>query len=353
MRKKQEQPKSRARTSARHVTVVDIARAAGVCQATVSYAINDRPGVGPELRKRILAIAKEMNYAPSPAARHLSMSRSEMLGIVIQDLTPGWFLSIFHGMLWKAATTGYHAITVVSTDPGDELDLPMHMVAKTSIDGLLWLDPRATPEAVRKFKAKGIPFVLIQNNPEDPDVNTIASEDRLGSRDAVRHLLKLGYRRLLLITGHKDSASSREKLDGARQALRELNVTVPADRILNGEYSGDIAVQVLETYLDKGNPLPQAIFAFNDNMALAILRWLDRKGIRVPEEVAVVGYDGTDEALQAELTTVETPTRDLGIMAAQLLIDVIGNPSRKAQHILLQGTLCVRRTCGASLRLPK
>ncbi len=352
MRNKRASSQARAGGPPRHVTVVDIAKAAGVCQATVSYVINDRPGVGPELRKRILAIMSKMNYTPRPAARHLSMQKSGMLGIVIQDLAPGWFLSVFHGMLIRATMTDHHVITVVSTREGDELDLPMSMVAKTSVDGLLWLDPRATPDVVRKFKSKGVPFVLVQGNPEDPEVNTVGTENQLGARDAVRHLLKLGYRRLLLLTGPKENATSREKLEGARRAFDDFNLTLPARRILNGHYNAGMAIEALETYLKQRNPLPEAIFAFNDEMALAIMRWLGRKGIRVPEDVAIVGCDGTEEAREAELTTLETPTRDMGIMATQLLIDVIGNPSRKAQHILLQGSLCIRKTCGAHLRQP-
>ncbi|MFH0878389.1 MAG: LacI family DNA-binding transcriptional regulator [Lentisphaerota bacterium] len=344
--------KSRDTTSSRNITVVDVAKAAGASQAAVSYVINNRPGVGPELRKKILAIMKEMNYTPSPAARHLSREKSDMLGIVIQDLGPGWFHSVFQGMLIQATMSSHHVITSVSVREGDTLELVQRMIAKTSVDGLLWLDPRATPEVVRKFKETGMPFVLVQNDPSDPDVNTIATENRLGARDAARHLLALGYRRILLMTGHEENSSSREKLEGVQQAFRDVHLPLPSNRILDGQYNGEIAVHKLEAYLGKDHPRPEAVFAFNDDMALALLRWLRQKNIRVPEDIAMVGFDGTDEARQAGLTTVETPTRDLGIMAAQLLMAVINNPSRNAQHILLQGTLCVRDTCGARLRKP-
>jgi LacI family transcriptional regulator len=342
---------SRGRQGGRtgHITVVDIAKAAGVCQATVSYVINNRPGVGPELRRRIEAIMKSMNFTPKPAARHLSMSKSDMIGVVVQDLAPGWFLSIFHGMLWRAMMNGYHAITVVSAKAGDEEELPARLVARASVDGLLWLDPRVTTEMASRFRKKGLPFVVLQNRIDDPDVNTVATDDRRGAQSAALHLLKLGYRRLVLVTGHPENWSSREKLEGARDAFRELRVALPAKSILNGEYNGPVAVRVLEGYLAKRNAMPRAIFCFNDHMALALLRWLNQRGVRVPEDVALMGYDGTDEARESELTTVETPGRDMGIMAAQLLTDTIRNPERKAQHILLQGALCVRKTCGALL----
>jgi DNA-binding LacI/PurR family transcriptional regulator len=340
---KRPRPDSRPRT-----TLNDVAREAGVCKASVSYVINGKPGVGPDVRRKIQGIMRRLGYRPSPAARHLTLRKTNLLGIVIQDLTPGWLLSIFHGMLIKATMSGYHAVTAVSAQEGDEFDLPVRMLADTSVEGLLWLDPRVTEGTIRKFRRQRMPFVLVENSAGGSDVPSISTDNAQGARDAVNHLLGLGRRRLMVVTGQNFAASSRQRMEGVKLACRDHGVRLAPGYILNGHYNGPLAVEAFDAFLASGKPMPDAIFAFNDNMALALLQRLNARRVRVPQDVAVAGFDGTVEAEQAGLTTIETPMREMGVMAAQMLIDIVENkgPARPPQQVLIKGVLRARRTSG-------
>ncbi|MBN1269833.1 MAG: LacI family DNA-binding transcriptional regulator [Kiritimatiellae bacterium] len=333
------------------VTLRDVCREAGVSKATISHVLNNKPGVGMETRKRVLEIIEKMGYRPKPAARHLSLARTETLACVFEDLTPGWLLSIYRGILSKAAEMKYHVITALSVWQGDQFELPTNVLGTASVDGLLWLDPRTTPDIIRRFKQQQrMPFVVLQGHLDDPDITTISIEEARGAYLAVKHLVERGRRRIMLITGQEDNYDSQQKLLGSRQALSEAGLSIAPEYILNGHHVDDYAIRAVEAFVKAEHPLPDAIFAFNDNMALAVMRWLMDRGIRVPDDVAIVGFDGIDDARRAGLTTVETPMREMGMLAVQTLIELIHTPAanRKAQHIMMGGTLAARRSTGAA-----
>ncbi len=349
--RKREKDESPPSWEKKHATREDVCRAVGVSTATVSRALNNEPGVGPELRQKVLAAAKKLNYVPQAAARNLSRAKSDTLGVVFQDLTSGWLLTIFRGII-NRASGDYQVLNSLSTREGDEFDLPNKMLAARQVDGLIWLDMRVTPTMIGRIKKLAVPFVLLQHRVDDPAVNTVCIENRHGAYDAVHHLLELGHRDLLIIAGARDNADSERKLVGVRHALRDYDVTIPLEDILQGHHVGTHAVSALSKRLAERSSPPEAIFCFNDEMAIAVLFWLREHGLRVPEDVALVGYDGILEAKYVGLTTVETPMYDMGVLGAQRLIELIEDPSgeQKARHIVLTGQLTVRDTCGAHLK---
>ena len=327
-------------------TMKEVCHALGVSTATVSRVLNNKPGVGAELRKKVLAAVKEMNYVPRAAARQLSSAKSDTIGLAFQDLTTGWLLTIFRGVISRAAGR-YHVITSISVREGDEYEVPSRLLAERRVDGLIWLDPRATLQVIKRMKSQSVPFVVLQRQIADPEINTISIDSTQGAHEAVTHLLDLNYRKLLLLTGPRDDADSLRKLDGARKAFQDFNVQLPDENVLEGHHVGAHAVRALSDYLAAGRPLPEAIFAFNDAMAIAVLHWLRGRGIRVPQDVSLIGFDGIDEARQAGLTTFETPMYEMGVLAAQTLMDTIEQPpsERKAKQLVLKGNLAVRETC--------
>lgn len=327
-------------------TMQDVCSELGVSTATISRVVNNKPGVGPALRKKILAAVRELNYFPRAAGRNLARAKSDTLGVAFQDLTAGWLLTIFRGVVSRAAGQ-YHVITSVSAREGDEIEVPHRLLAEGRVDGLIWLDPRITPQLIRQMKSQSVPFVVLQRQITDPEINTIAIDSAHGAHEVVAHLLKAGYRKLLLLTGPHNDADSQRKLAGARQALQEFNVELPAHNVLEGHHVGAHAVSAITEYVAKGHPLPEAIFAFNDAMAIAVLHWLQGRGVRVPQDVAVAGYDGIEEAAYAGLTTFQTPMYEMGVLATQTLMDLISlAPSeRKGKQLTLKGNLVIRETC--------
>jgi len=192
----------------------------------------------------------------------------------------------------------------------------------------------------------------LQRTLKDPDINSVAIENTQGAHQAMSHLLDLGYRDILLVTGGEQNEDSRQRYAGALQALRERHLELRPGRVLVGHNVGPLAVQAFQEYLEDGNTLPQAIFAFNDDMAIALIRWLRRRGRRVPEDVAVVGFDGIEEAEYIGLTTVETPMYEMGVLAGQILIDLMSHSisAKRARQVFLRGNLRIRETCGANLK---
>ena len=327
-------------------TMQEVCTELGVSTATISRVVNNKPGVGPALRKKVLAAVRELNYFPRAAGRNLARAKSDTLGVAFQDMTAGWLLTIFRGIVSRVAGQ-YHIITSVSVREGDEFEVPHRLLAERRVDGLIWLDPRTTPQLIKQMKHQAVPFVVLQRQISDPEVNTIAIDSAHGAHEVVTHLLKGGYRKLLFLTGPQNDADSQRKLAGAQQALRDFNVEIPAQNILEGHHVGAHAVSAITEYVKAGHPLPEAIFAFNDAMAIAILHWLRGRGIRVPQDVAVAGYDGIEEAGYARLTTFETPMYEMGVLATQTLMDLINLPpaERKAKQLTLKGNLVIRETC--------
>ncbi|HEY8241285.1 MAG TPA: LacI family DNA-binding transcriptional regulator, partial [Kiritimatiellia bacterium] len=339
--------------ASRRATLMDVVRASGTSKATVSRVLNNRPGVIPDLRDRVLAAIQHLNYTPIAAARALSRSRSNTIGVVFQDITSGWLLNVFRGVMHVASATGYSVLTTLSTRPGDESELPRKLLAEERIDGLVWCDPRITPEMVQGMKDLNLPFVVIQKHVNDPEVNTVGMENYQSAYLAMKHLLDLGYRRLLLVTGSPDNEDSNQRLQGARQALSECHIRPATVPVVVGHHVGMLAVKALAAHLEEGRRMPEAIFAFNDSMAIAIIQWLRARCHRVPDDVAVVGFDGTDEAEQVGLTTVETPMYESGVLATQILLDCATTSSskdKKIRQVMLRGNLRIRESCGAKLK---
>ncbi len=338
----------------RRPVLKDVCAAAGVSKATVSRVLNDKP-VSPALRKKVLAAMKQLNYTPRAAARNLASAKTNTIGVVFQDLTSGWPLNIFRGVMHMASTAGYNVISALSTTVGDELLLPKRLLAEGHVDGLVWFDPRVPDTEIKRMTDQRVPFVLIQRTIEDPAVNFVCIENADGGRQGVAHLLALGYRRLMLITGQEDNVDSNERLDGAERALREIGAEVPADYRINGHFVGVHAVRAFASWVGQGLEMPDAIFAFNDDMAISVMHWLKGNGYRVPEDVAIVGYDGLNESEYLGLTTVETPMYETGVLGTQILLDLISGSisAQRARQVYLRGKLRVRESCGAKLKEAK
>ena len=192
--------------------------------------------------------------------------------------------------------------------------------------------------------------MLIQSHVRVPGVTTISIENERGACQAVQHLIGLGRKRFMLITGQPDNPDSNERMRGARRALQEAGIKINPSYILNGQNTKPDTLRSLTDFFQVGRQPPDAIFAFNDTMALATVRFLRNKRIRVPEDVAVVGFDGVDEAKEEGLTTIETPVRELGLMATKTLVEMIRKPETRkvTRNFILEGSLWIGRTCGAT-----
>lgn len=332
--------------SEKRITQKHVARAAGVSEATVSRVLNQSPLVHENTRRRVLEAIRRLGYAPSAAARNLSRNRTDVIGVVFHQMSTGFFASVMSGIDAAARARGYHLLTAFSRDTVEERDICYRMLDEARVDGLIVLDAALSDETIARLKSYRQPFVLIQREPDDPSVNTIAVDNQGGAYRALKHLLALEYTRLLILRGPPGAQDAQLRLAGCAEALREAGRDVSCDYI-DGFYNAERATEAFLAYR-REHDLPRAVFALNDAMALAVLKLLRSEGVRVPEQVALVGFDGIESAEYVGLTTVQTPMEALGEGAVRILLDHLQDPSRPADKVRLPVQLVVRATCGGA-----
>ena len=325
-------------------TLKDVCRDALVSEATVSRVINGSPLVHQRTRERVMDVIKKLGYTPNAAARNLSRSKTDTIGVVFHQMSSGFFAQVMAGIDKAARENRYHilcAFTHLEAEPGKTCT---SMFDEMRIDGMIILDPALNKPLLNDLKSYRKPIVLIQCDSHDRDISSINVQNRRGAHAAVAHLLNLGYKDLLVVRGPAGAQDAQLRLEGCEQALKEKGPGVTC-RYIDGHYDPQDAVEAFRKYRAK-HGLPRALFALNDAMALAILKDLRTDGVKVPEQVAIVGFDGVDSADYVGLTTIETPMTALGEGAVRLFLKRLEAPDQPAEHIQLETQLVVRNTCG-------
>jgi len=334
------------------MTIQHIAELAEVSRSTVSRVLNDHPSVRPEVRDRVLQVIGEQGYAPQAAARSLASKRTNTLGLLIPRsaaviFSDPFFGQIIQGMTEASSKRGYFMLLSMVTAEM-ERDFYMRVLRSRSVDGLLMVSSDIDDPILPLLIKDNLPLMMIGNHPYLNPVNWIDSENREGARTATNHLVGLGHRRIAAITGFLQMSSAIDRFNGYKQALLEANIPVTAELIEHGDYtqeSGYLAMQKLLTV----TPRPTAIFSANDMMAMGALRAIHEAGLRVPADIAIVGFDDIPMAPFANppLTTMRQPIAEMGALAANTLIDQLENLAEPGAHVRLPTRLVVRASCGA------
>ncbi len=332
------------------VTLKDIAEKTGVSYATVSRALNNRPEVHAETRVKIFEAARELGYRPHAAARSLVTRRSGALALIIPDITNPFFPEVARGVEEAASRAGYH-VFLCNTDWDGQKELSFLELLETKrADGLILASAQDDGTTVQRFARVGLPLVVLNNLFQEPECHQVVVDNAAGGRLAARHLLGLGHRRIAFIGGHGQAKSTADRMEGYGAALREEGLDPAAGLIRLGSFkweSGEQSAKELFQLKER----PTAIFAANDLLALGVLQAAEDAGLNVPADLAVVGFD--DIAFAAypgvQLTTVAQPKYQLGQMAAKAVLEQLSlGVEAPRQRIVLQPSLVVRKTCGAS-----
>jgi len=327
------------------VTIKDVAERAGVAPSTVSRALNNRGRVSPETRERVLRAARELGYRPAMAGRGLALGRTENLGFITHHrhpLRPGYFYGeVLAGVDREARERGFHVI--FSADVSENLPA---MVKEQRVDGLILAGCDIPRDLIVALKARGVPLVLVDNHLDE--VDSIITDNVGGAREAVTHLIRLGHRRIGFICEWFGDLSFAERFEGYKLALREHGL--PFDESLTAEgpprqpKSGYVAMRKL---LER--TIPSAVFAANDATAAEAIRAIKERGLKVPEDIALVGFDDGSLAAHTEppLTTVRVFREKMGSIAVKRLLELIEDPDQPPVQIKLATQLIVRGSCGA------
>lgn len=330
------------------ITIRDVAAAAGVSHQTVSRVLNDRPDVADETRRRVLQVIEELDYRPSAIARSLTQQRSHTLGIVTAGLDYAGPSRTLSGITEQAERMGYALLLKeLAHFHAQDLQPLFNALIGRQIDGLIWAVPEVGDN--RSWideQLGGLPapvvFITMQAR---PDVTVVAVDNYAGGRLATEHLLRQGYRQVAHITGPLDWWEARQRQAGWQDALREAGIPLET-YVEEGDWSSASGEAAIVRLLER-HPDMDAVFVGNDQMALGVLQYTCRRGIRVPGELAVVGFDGLPEAAHfwPPLTTIYQDQPRLGRIAVQELVRAIDAGPQAApepQTISLQPELIVR-----------
>ncbi len=333
------------------VTVADVARLAGVSSMTVSKALNGRDRISEHTRARVIEAAGQLGYVANAAARSLRGGRTDILGLLVQDLSNPYFAEIVRGASEAIRERGLDLVLYTSSNDPERERARVATLSSGVSDGLIIVAPHGSPGLLGQLQYSRAPVVLI-NAWNVGDLPTVNPENLLGARAATEHLLALGHRRIGFVTGRPDSALSPERPDGAlrlegyQAALAAAGLPFDPALLHPGGLHVPQGRGAGHALLDLPQP-PSAIFAANDFCAFGVIEAARERGLRVPGDLSVVGFDDVPMAGQVRpaLTTVHHPLHDLGHQAATLLLDLLAGTTQE-RHIELPSRLVVRDSTG-------
>lgn len=331
-------------------TIRDVAREAGVSIATVSRVFNQSALVRPETCENVREVAARLDYWPNGAARSLITSRTLALGVVLPDLHGEFFSEVIRGIDLAARRERFQILLSSSHADADALNSAVRAL-RGRIDGLLVLSPDAGSARVVESIASSLPVVLIHSGPDTLACATLAIANHDGALAMTRHLVALGHRRIAMLCGPAGNVDAEERLRGYRAALTEAGLMQDAALELAGDFSEEWGAACVPDLLAI-EPRPTAIFCANDAMAIGMVTALRDTGVRVPEEMAVTGFDdiAIGRYLTPQLTTVRADAYELGERAVGMLLPhAQARQPVPAERVSVPTRLIVRASCGAAL----
>ena len=327
------------------VTIRDVAARAGVSVATVSKVLNGRWGVAAATSARVREVIDELGYEASLVAQSLRNHRTNVIGILVADLEP-FSTELLKGAADVIRETDYELVVYSAggraSDKAGWERRYLTRLSGTLIDGAVLV----TPTVVDAHS--GAPIVAVDPHTGPSDLPTIDSDNLRGAQLAVEHLIGLGHRRIAMLTGRGDLQSALLREQGYRRALSEAGLPIDPALVVEGAYDAEVSHAHARELLDRPDR-PTALFAANDISAIAAVEAAAALGLRVPEDLSVVGFDNVPESALSTppLTTVEQPIREMGRRAVELLIELINGRPVDPAHVMLATRLVVRRSTAA------
>jgi len=332
------------------VTIREVARAASVSVATVSRALNGKGPVREETQRRIRAVVDRLRYSPHGAALSLITRKTNTLGVLLPDVHGEFFSELIRGIDSCARERGYHLLVSGSHSDRAEIEAVLR-ATRGRVDGMIVMSPEVDPHALKTNSTDGIPIVLVNGMNDRRLFDSIHIDNFGGARAMVDHLISFGHRRIAHLAGPAGNRDATERLRGYRDAMRSFGGRSSRELELTGDFREDAGYQAgrrLLTWKD----LPTAVFAANDAMAIGLLACFQESGVRVPQDVAVAGFDDIPIARFSTppLSTVRVPIAELGARATRLLFRALaGTARRPRRQETLSTTLVVRESCGAAV----
>ncbi|ABF44130.1 LacI family DNA-binding transcriptional regulator [Deinococcus geothermalis] len=333
------------------VTLADIASQAGVSKMTVSKVVNKQPGISEATRQRVLRIIEELGYTAHPSARALAGGRTNTLGIVVPSIGPQYISEVVRGADLVAYEAGLDLLISTTQEDTSHERQNVGRLSRGLVDGLLMVLPRSLDRYADALKQAEVPVVVVASANTTMPFPLVDADHYHGARLAVAHLLGLGHRRVGFIAGRRDTTASLERLRGYREGLLTAGLTPDPVLIRPGEYTQPGGFAAARSLLDLPDP-PTAIFAANDLSAFGAMEAIKDRGLRVPDDVSVVGFDDIPQANQVHpaLTTVRQPLVEMGTAGTRQLLNLLHGVGPVTDRLVLPTELIVRASTGPAPR---
>ncbi|MBR0614056.1 catabolite control protein A [Bacillus safensis] len=304
-----------------NVTIYDVAREANVSMATVSRVVNGNPNVKPTTRKKVLEAIDRLGYRPNAVARGLASKKTTTVGVIIPDISSIFYSELARGIEDIATMYKYNIILSNSDQNTDkELHLLNTMLGK-QVDGIVFMGGNITDVHVEEFKRSPVPIVLAASVEEQAQTPSVNINYEQAIYDSVQLLVEKGHKRIAFVSGPmSEPINSMRKLAGYKRALEEAGIAFDDALVAEGDYSYDSGIEALAHLLEQSDK-PTAVIAATDEMALGVIHGAQDRGVSIPEDLEVIGFDNTRLSLMVrpQLTTVVQPTYDIGAVAMRLL----------------------------------
>ncbi len=333
------------------ITIKDISRLSGFSTATVSRVINNHPSVREKTRAKIKKIIKNYSYRPSIIARSLTTRRTGMIGLILSHITNPFYTEIAETIADEARKYNYSVIFCNTNDSTKIQREYINLLYEKRVDGMIFASVHLYDPDVIKLMMEGMHVVLVNRRLEGPRVDSVTVDNVKGAYLVVEHLIEHGHEKIGIIRGVSEYSTDVDRFEGYQRALQNYRLDMKDTFIKWGNFERKGGYSALKGML-KMKDRPTAIFAASDDMALGAWEMILESGLKIPDDIALVGFDDIDLASfkGIELTTISQRKREMGIKAVRLLMNRIMNKGKKAaRQIALEPKLVIRKSCGCTI----
>ncbi len=333
----------------RPYTISDVAKKLGVSKSTVSRALNNSPEISDATKERIRKVAQALNYEPNHIARSLTTKKTWTVGVLLEDISNSFFTEVAKGIETVMNQAGYMMLLTSSDfNAENEYSLTKNLI-RNRVDGMLITPISSESITIELLKQRKVPFFIMNAQSEDDTVSWIDTDNFKGGYLAAKYLLELGHRRFMFVRS-MILFGNRQRYAGFEKAIAEYGLDMRDNVILGDAVNSKAGYEVVRAYLKKHGKknLPSAILTTNDATAIGVMECLLEHEIRIPEDVSIIGYDDINIAalIRVPLTTIHQPKFKMGELAARKLLERLsGEGQGKAEHIVLEPRLFVRKSC--------
>lgn len=330
----------------RDITIFDVADEAGVSYSTVSRVVNNKSNVNPETRERVLRAMALLGYVGNVPARSLAGGASHIAGLLVDHLNTSYMGEIIRGIDEALEANNYNLMLYTTHQRKTKESAYVTKLTRNLVDGLLLILPRNAKAYLDILHQRRFPHVLVDYQGHNHQVPSVVTTNRKGAYDATTYLINLGHRRIGFITGTMEFGCAQERLAGYQDSLKEHGLAFDPELVCEGDFQQPQGYHCAQQLLGLPNP-PTALFASNDVMAFGAMEAARERGLRLPTDLSIIGFDDIPQAehVHPTLTTIRQPLEEMGHSAVRLLLKYIANPLAEIERVELPTELVIRESC--------